>query len=533
MKIQGFNLKNILLGFLFTILVFLACEKEEEFGITRLFRPVTNQDDIISGGNWILISWQSIKGAVSYTVEISRDTFKTIDVSVDVDTNYVLFDDLEWYTLYQIQLKANASDSKYDSKMAYAGEKRTAKFPTILITPSEDFVTDVAAIVKWISSGEDPTTIKVYKTEDNSLAKEVELTTDDIAAEERIVSGLSPSTQYTIYIYSGEIVRGWELYETKVPFLTGDNGIDLRSFEDDPMILWDTLNKVPDGSVVILKRGMTYSIPSGYSIGNSVTVLSGYDFISELATIDIGSSFDIMSNSTIDSIVFKDLNLKGVYATGYVFNISTDCTIGKLKFESCRGQIFRGFTRLKDPTAASINTFSINDCIIDSLAGYGLVNVDNAADMIENIIVTNSTVYNAQKVFVSKANTNSVIIKDCTFNELPFGGNYFIDWRDGGGVLQPIKLTDCIIGMSKDNAGNNDARGYRGEVGTTIDVSGTYVTTDFISTNPSYIIPNLIQYEGTSLDLWMNPDSEVGDFNIKDSNFDGKRNSGDPRWRIE
>ena len=114
-------MRKLLLAFVAFLMVISACKKTDDLGQSRLFRPV-NKEPLVSEGNWVLASWQAIKGAQSYTVQISKDTFKTILVSRTIDTSAYLFEGLEWNRRYQVQVKANSADSGFSSRMSYLGE---------------------------------------------------------------------------------------------------------------------------------------------------------------------------------------------------------------------------------------------------------------------------------------------------------------------------------------------------------------------------------------------------------------------------
>ena len=132
------------------ILVIAACKKVEDPGeAPRLFRPVLKEAlaseaaefqtqarskakressrSSTSTRQWIKASWQAVKGADSYTAQISTDTFKTIAATLVVDTNYVLFENLKWEKLYQVQVKANAKDTSHNSGIASLGAIKTAR----------------------------------------------------------------------------------------------------------------------------------------------------------------------------------------------------------------------------------------------------------------------------------------------------------------------------------------------------------------------------------------------------------------------
>jgi len=526
---NGTNMRKIICASLILFITLSACHKTEELqGPTRLFRPVL-KEAMASDGNWIAVNWQPIKDAVSYTIELSKDSFRTILVSAKVDTSYYLFENLKWEQLYQVQLKANAEDTSLNSKFSNLGAIKTPRFPSILNVPGISDISDNAVRVSWTNSGAAVTDIKILKASDSSVVKSVTLSATDINNMYRIVSGLSGSTDYIVFLYSGTSVRGWANFTTTAA-LSG-NLIDLRDITGRPSVLQDTLPVVPSGSIILLKRGEDYNISTTTNLNKSITILSGTDLLTPTqAVINLAGNFNITSGSTIDSIVFKDVTLTSPdYASKYVFNINTACNVGKISFDACRIEIMRGVLRTQSQPAI-IGTYQINNCVIDSIAGYGIITVDVATSKVSDIIIQNSTIYKAEKIITSKNNSNSVLIENCTINEAPRGGNYIIDYSTSGSnnVTSPIAIRNCIFGIGKDNSGNRTVNGYRVGAATSLDVSGTYTTSDRLAGTSD--LPGLIPYAKKSTELWRDPVG--GDFSIIDSGFPGKSNSGDPRWRL-
>ena len=529
-NINKITLKTILMAVITLSTVMVACKKTDDLGeAPRLFRPVL-KDPLESNGNWIKASWQAIKGSASYTAEISRDSFKTIAMSLTVDTNYVLFENLAYDKLYQVQVTANASDTVRNSNISSLGEIKTARFPTILNVPTSAEVNDEAVKVSWTTGGEAVTDIKILLATDSSVVQSVALSPADVTNEYKIVSGLNGSTAFIVYLYSGSTVRGWADFATK-PSFTG-NLIDLRNISGRPSILADTIPVIASGSTVILKRGETYEIATSLNLDKSITFVGGTDLLEPAQPIIyMPANFNVVSGSVIDSIVFNDVTIRGSdYASKYCFNINQACSIGTLKFESCVAEIMRGLVRTQSKPAL-ITNFIVNNCIIDSIAGYGVITVDVASSKVDNIKITNSTIYKAEKIVTSRNNSNSLIIENCTFNEAPRGGNYFIDYSisASNNVTMPVSFKFNIIGSGKSNSGNTDVRGYRLGSNSIMDVSSVYVTSDFLSTNATGQIPNTIPYSRSSTDIWQDPFN--GNFKIIDNLFPGRNTSGDPRWR--
>src|SRR5688572_14031475 len=98
-----------------TLFAVVSCKKTVEPEPTRLFRPVVS-GQLSADSNTISAAWQLIKGAKSYMFELSRDTFRTIDLHLDLDTNVAVIKNLNFNQLYQIQVKAIAPDTVFNSK---------------------------------------------------------------------------------------------------------------------------------------------------------------------------------------------------------------------------------------------------------------------------------------------------------------------------------------------------------------------------------------------------------------------------------
>jgi hypothetical protein len=521
--------KKILFISLAVTLVFIACKKIDDPGeAPRLFRPVI-KDALESNGNWIKGSWQAVSGAVSYTAQLIKDS--VVVQSLVVDTNAVLFENLKWEALYQVQVKANAADTAKNSKFASLGEIKTARFPTILNIPLPNEVLDNAVKVSWTNSGAPVTEVKILKASDSSVAKAVTLTATDITNTYKIVSGLSGATPYIIFLYSGSTVRGWANFITNATE-TG-NIIDLRELPGVPSLLMDTILDVESGSIILLKRGEQYNISTGISLSKSVTIKAGGDLMNPTKpVIYMPSNFNIVSGSVIDSLVFNDVVLRGSdYASKYVFNINVACTIGKMRFENCVAEFFRGVVRTQSQPAM-IGTFEVNNCIVDSIAGYGLLTIDVATSKADVIKVTNSTFYKMEKVITSRNNSTSLLIDNCTFNEAPLGssGAYYIDYSIAGtnNVTDGITVNNSIFGIGKITTGGLiTVRDVRANAATIINTSNNFRTSDHLSAGNDF--PSITTLPLSSTQLWQDP--ATGNFKIISTSFTGKDNSGDPQWR--
>ncbi|RYZ61134.1 MAG: DUF5123 domain-containing protein [Chitinophagaceae bacterium] len=524
-------MRNILLALTVFTLCFSACKKTEELEPTRLFRPVL-KDQLVAEGNWVEARWQQISSAKSYTVQLSMDTFRTVMATMNTDTNYVRFNDLGWEKTYQVQVRANAPDTTFNSRYSLLGSIKTPRFPTILNVPGVSEVTDAAVKVTWSNSGAPVTRIRIIKTADSSLVREVDVTQTDISNQYRIISGLASSTKHTILLYSETTLRGWADFTTKTPF-TG-TVIDLRDIEGRPSVLADTIPVIPAGSTVLLKRGETYEISSTVDLGKNIIITSGSDLMAtEQAKLYFNSNFNFAEGSVIDSIEFNDVYLVGSsYSSRYVFNTTRGAQVGKMKFVNCHAEIFRGLVRLQSGTTM-VSNFIIENSTIDSISNYGVIIVDNATCKAGTIVLRNSTFYKAEKIITSSKNDlgGGIVIENCTFNETPLGGgsNYIID-AGSKEVPNGITVNNNIFGMGKPNPGNGSVtiRDFRASAATTVNASNNYRTADYESAGSD--LPNVINYTRKSTELWQ--DAANGNFKIVDNLFPGRSSAGDPRWRL-
>ena len=525
------NTYSLVVLFAAMAFMFTACikDKEAEGGAPdRLFRP-TIKGSLKADGNYINATWEKIADAVTYTVQLSRDTFKTIDRTVTLDTTSVLFNNLMWDKLYQLQVRANAADSTKSSKFGSLGVIKTAKFPSIL-KPFTN-ATDEAILVSWTTSGAPVTSIKVLKM-DSTLVKDVALTPTDVAAEYKVIAGLASSTSFIVELFSGTALRGYDTYTTKAP--EAGIVIDLRNITGRPSVLSDTIPIIPSGSTVLLKRGDTYNISSAISLSKSIVIKSGNDvLISSPANIYFTSNFNFAAGAVIDSIVFNDLHMySDNYGSRYVFNTTSNATVGKMKFLNSKMEIFRGITRLQSGTA-TVSNYIVDNCVIDSIAGYGIITVDNTTVKADNISVTNSTIYKAEKFITSSkqtAGSSSVIVSNCTFNETIIGSNILIDYGSFN-VTSGITVSNCIFGIVK--GGGTTQRDVKTGTTTPINATNNYRTSDYVSAGAANDLSPVITYPKPSIQLWKNPLG--GDFNYLDTSFPGAPGkpspAGDPRWK--
>lgn len=556
MKIYNIRTGAALLLFVAASALFFACKKETIYERTRLFRPVLNEE-LMAKDNTILVNLGNIREAVSYTVEVSRDTFASIDYTFESDTNYIVIDaavlngqSLLWNTLYQVRVTAHADESVYDSKSSDLGSVRTERFPTILNIPETSDVIDVAARVSWTVSGAAVTKIRTFAPNDLQLATPLgEFDVDQAAqaAGEFIVTGLTPNTEYQIAIYSGasgETLRGWETFKTLPPAvdLSDPNVINLTQSEDPDAVI-SAVAMATSGQIIVLKKGVQYNLPID-PLDKSITIIGAYGFGTQKATLFTTGNWNIADGATIDHIRFIDVEIRGEDIGGdYVFNPNNTntTTVNELTFENCVISTVRGIIRIR--AKVFVTNFNINNSIVHKIGGYGILTTDtdgegNAA--VDHLNLTNSTFSKVNSFLTSRQNMKSINISACTMNEIGSPDGIVLRFRGTAGlfsnVLNGVSITNSVWGHAWDEAmsGNLAVRfKYEGLEATNFTVVNTYATSDFAFTAGSEIpgFPSST-FNGKAEDLWEDPYMGL-DFHFKASNFAGKYDSGDPRWRAE
>lgn len=562
MKKIKFNLSASLLVLLAccTVMMFSACEDDEMvFEPTRLFRPVLNED-LMAELNTIIVNMGNSREAVSYTIEVSRDTFATIIHTVESDTNYVVLNEetlngasLRYGTLYQVRATAHAADPVFDSRVSDLGGVRTERFPSILRAPTEADILDVQTRVTWAVAGAPVTFIRVFTLADELLENPLLEFEVPQAAQDSgvfIINGLEAMTEYQVAIYSGasgETLRGWEPFTTIPSAISLDDPrvIDLSQSEDPDAVI-TAVAGASDGQIIVLKKGFRYNMPSD-PLDKSITITSAYGFGSQKATLYTMGNWNFVEGAMIDHVKFIDLELRGEdFGGDYVFNpnISTLTVVDTLSFDNCVITNLRGIARIR--SQMFLRNFIINNSVVDSIGNYGLLTADtdgvgNAA--YDNVTLTNSTFSRIRVMFQTRQNAQSVLIDNCTFSEFADPNGIMFRWRGEDGVLSNvingITITNSIFGHAWDqsegpNGADLSVRGiYDGLEATSFTIVNTYATSDFSFSEGSEIpgFPALT-YGGTAADLWVGPYGEEN-FNFKDTGFSGRSDSGDPRWRLE
>jgi len=298
-------------------------------------------------------------------------------------------------------------------------------------------------------------------------------------------------------------------------------------------ILTDTLDDVPDGSTILLGPGETYNLG-----GDSIVIGKSLVFDSSNPRADVkphlycDKNYDMIDGSNITSLIFKNLRITGDFSSTYLFNISNSGTIGEFRAENCDFYSLRGIIRIKGGTG-TLDKYNMINCTVDSLRNYGVLAIDKDSWMCNDIVIKNSTIRETEYFLISRNNSNSVLIENCTFDAMPETGKPWFRWRESGqdNVLNGITLRNVIYSHAwdVDVTGSVATDGYDGLDTTTWTIENCYATNEYNNVGEDTIqgFPN-VMFNGTADDLWT--DRANFDYTFKDPSFAGNGYAGDPRW---
>jgi hypothetical protein len=549
------SIKTAILLILPLVVLVLSCSEDEEvYPRTRLFKPVL-QDQLFSIDNTIVVDISKSKEALNYELEVSRDTFKTIEYRFSMDTTYAVIneglvgEELLWNTIYQVRAKAFADESEYNSRVSDLGNIRTQKFPTTLLAPNpENDVIDAIAKVTWARNEAKPVTqLRVFAADDARLRRPliaVPVLSEEDVIGTKFLSGLSPQTTYQIAIYYGEELGGWERYTTLVALVNkeGANVIDLTD-NTDPASLPIAYLAANDGDTIVLKKGRTYDLPQSgeEDADHSITIIGDLGFESSKAKLYTSGNWNIVPGSNIDHIRFVNVEIEGEDMGGdYVFNpnITGETHVTNLTFDDCIIHNVRGILRMRSDMF--VENYTIKNSIVHHIGNYGLLTCDTDGEgkaAVSNLVFENSTFSHVTIGIQTRQNMQSVLFEGCTFNNFPERGRQIFRFRGSDGfdeAINGVTISNSIFGHSWDpgETGDYAINAVDGLTESNITVLNVYATTNFAMSEGNEItgVPSST-YGGSSEDLWDDPENL--DYNFKDGGFNGRTDSGDPRWRTE
>lgn len=536
MKYKIRNIQGLSLAAILMVCLFAACQKNNDLGTPdRLFRPVINQTNY--GGTWILYQWDKFSNVDHYELQLSTDSFVTFVAEIQTDTNFYKFDNLQYDTNYYLRIKSVGSN--LESRYFVNDVIKTSDFPTKLNSVSPSDVIDTQVRITWGDATYD--SLQVYTG--NTLVKSVVLTAADNAARQKIIKSLSPQTIYIVKAYSDGGYQGKKSFNTAAPQIFVGDVVDLRDYSDTAS--YSMLNQAffdqlavdhPNGVTVVLSGGTHYELSGSLMVKSDFTLVTGYS-LGGKAVFEVNGNFNldagiVIGNIRLEKLAFTDHpsspRTGSNYGARYIFNINgAGSSIDSLSMEDCDVRYKRGIVRIQ--TAATLKSISINNCFMDSIAGYGIVNYDNSGVTANSVSVTNSTFAHCE-VFLrnDKMTTALENLKVSNITTYHTPKDYFFRM----GTINNVEITNCLFGSVWNPT--TGAQGLSATV-TTSAIQNNFRTSDCVWTAlldaGGSVIGDKNPIESTQMTESSDQifgNSSANDYTVTDPRLKGK--IGDPRW---
>lgn len=527
----------------------VSCSSDDDLAkADALFRPIINEDDNLELGldannvPYMIVKWDNYTDADQYTVKVEPADASASAKEITTSDLTCRFDGLEYDKEYFVYISSANTKNGLSSK-PYSLTTTTPDYPTKMQSPAATDIIDIAARIKW--SGASFTKLVVIKDSDLEQVGEFEVSDADNAAGEKIVNGLQPKTTYRVEAYNGTTYLGKKRITTGAADVFEGNIVDLRGWNENDSYKFienclDSLmtQAYPDKNItIVLEGGMKYRLKATklHSTAGVITFVTGQT-LAGYAEFEVNSNFDLDTEAQVGGLIFEKINIWGAqpdasdgnFGGQYVFNIAgKGSKIDLIRFVGCDIKWKRGVLRQKD-NASTVVKFEIDNCTLDSIAGYGIANSDKEGCVVQNIKVTNSTFSTCKVLFTNtkgKTAPNSIIIENCTFVNCPQGGKFITDFK-GNAPTGDFKFKNCLFGPGQGELAiwSGDAKPDGSDIFYTSDIVWKPVNAE---TDPSPVA----QLEGTTISTNLSgtfKDWANGDFTIL--NTKELKKVGDPRW---
>ncbi len=507
------------------ILLHPAC-KEDEVQTNekvRLFRPVevtTNFD-----GTTVEISWLPIKGAQSYSLDLSRDSlqFENIVKTInDITEAGVVIPELAGGTRYSVRVIAIADQEQYNSKYA----------ELTFVTPTENILYQIESenigandvVVKWDPS---KTANRIVVIPESGSPLEYQISDAEKNAGEKLLEGLTGETGYLVEIFNGNIQRGVVPFKTLIDI----EGATIINPEDDLREIMTTAG----GGYFVLMPG-EYLVSSGAITLTSNTVVKAFN-AADKPIIHVLMDIDGPGNYVFENLEFSGFTideetgeLTQETRESYVARINGNTTAGEVSLNGC---VVRNYDRslIRGTSGGTVNVVNVNNCIVEYVTSGNNEFLDFRSCAVNEINITNST-------FSKSANTRHFLrcddiaglegqvinIENCTFYQVATPGNRLVYVRTLG---NKVTFKNCVFSEMADAEYRIDdpATGFP-----VIDYN--YYHQSPVLAASEYNGPNIIIEDGES-PFAGNP--EEGNFTIDfnspiRNSGEGNQPMGDPRW---
>jgi hypothetical protein len=489
-----------------------------------------------------------------YTLDISTDsTFVKVDYSILTDTTGAVMVDpnIKLNTIYFARVKANAYNGVAESPYLY-NLRSFRLLGQQYIRVIRDFeITNTTVLIHWfINDQTTGLTSLVFTPTDGSAPITTTISAADIPTGQKLVTGLTPNTRYTVQLLAGQKSKG-------IVSVTTSQAVTFTTTISPGANLTTVIAAAADGDVIGLNPG-TYTFSGIYQLpGKSITLRSVSNNPAD--TKILLREIDVSADG--GGITMAGLDINGNYS-GTTFSawpivfIGTTAVNGaaanfkNIKLDNCVIHDFsRGIIRANSSTIANdqkMAGISINNCIFYNMdqtntGGYYMISLEKL--QIFTLSITKSTFYsvgegmiNMSTTLATPATAPTFSIDYCTLNNV--GGNSKYLFIDAGANLVNFTFSNGIVANTPITGATIQAAATRNSITTsTMVIANTdYFKTAIATGGLPLSFTGLAQNNIFSIDLgWTATTNNFllvpGTTNARVFNGSSSGNTvGDPRW---
>ena len=372
--------------------------------LTRCLEPL-NLTASISNGDSVLFSWDLVTGSDLFALQIRKDTNifenESGELIAGVQSYTVSADSvpygvkLEADQRYYFRVQAQVSDgSKDPSKWSVSIDPVETYAVASNLNPEVTERTSGSISIAW---DQDPEVTHILYTTRDGVENRYDLTEADINTGTATVSGLTPSTNYTVGLYYLSANRG-ELDLYTMPAFDGSEAVvsDLAGLQAA------FADKAP--KVRLTMDGSPYDLGQADLLGDME--IYGEETADGTRPVILGEVH--INTASLDHFYSEGIEWNGNgYSNGFLIQLKnggglSDVQIGNITYRNCTVTGYSKGIMYEWGQGMTLNNYIMDGCTVYDIQGSGGDGFDirQATTTLGNVTIQNSTVYNGFRTFI-------------------------------------------------------------------------------------------------------------------------------------
>ena len=432
-----------ILSVLGSALLFAACEQSPEvldkIDYTRVLTPTKFEAEVVpSTGTDVILTWQKIKNAESYELEVYEQTDDSKEVSTDntgtlVDMFTVQSDEIP-YTVYGLEVDKSfyarvrgVNPDLQASNWAYLETTFSTSAVRASLNPVVTTRTQNSITIAWdkADDGADLTSVLVEPVvlkEGDAPETKIAIEVEEIGAASKTVTGLQPGREYRFTLLFGKAGKRGSVTANTRPNTDGTETV----ISSAAALLAALDNQAGTIKLMLDYSADAYDITAIYpdqtkkfaTIKGDVTIYGNATEEGKKPAIK-GLVFSLASGST--KLHVEDVVLDGDGTGATVENLSAE--MSAVEFVNCEITGYaKGIYSVGSSATGKVDNYLIDGCYVHDINADGTQGgdfIDVRAGANGDFTVKNSTFYACARTFFrmsDNAKVGNVLAENCTFN---------------------------------------------------------------------------------------------------------------------